>query len=178
MQAMDGHNAAEILHLGNKAAAFAEFMRTGFLSKTYAWFALTATILKTMQYPMATTTMKESELNQIMAPILRARLPQAGIEDNFPWDILYSPACLQGFGILHPWYNQESTHLLVCLKQTQIKGIMGCLLSASMEQLCLEVGLLGWLTDHNFSILQVLANPSWIAAVWEFASCFKIEIRD
>ncbi len=51
MQAMDGNNSAEILHLSNKAAAFAESMRTGFLSKTDAWFALTATILKTMQYP-------------------------------------------------------------------------------------------------------------------------------
>jgi hypothetical protein len=37
MQAMDGKNAAEILHLGNKAAVFAESMRTGFLSKTNAW---------------------------------------------------------------------------------------------------------------------------------------------
>jgi hypothetical protein len=177
MQAMDGKNSADILHLGNKAAAFAESMRTGFLSKTDAWFALTATILKTMQYPMATTTMKESEWNQIIAHILHAGLPLAGI-DNFPRDILYGPACFQGFGILHPWYDQEITHLLICLKQTQMGGITGCLISASMEQLRLEVGLPGWLTDYDLSIFYVLATSSWIATVWEFASRFKIEIHD
>jgi hypothetical protein len=127
---------------------------------------------------MATTTMRESEWNQIMAPILRAGLPGAGIDRNFPRDILYRPACLRGFGILHSWYNQEITHLLVCLKQTQMGGITGRLISASMEQLRLEVGLPGWLTDHDFSIFHVLATSSWIATVWEFASCFKIEIRN
>jgi hypothetical protein len=174
MQAMDGNNSAEILHLSNKAAAFAESMCTGFLSKTDAWFALTATILKTMQYPMAMTTMNESEWNQIMAPILRAGLPRTGIDHNFPRDIIYGPACLQGFGILHPWYDQEITHLLICLKQTQTGGITGCLISASMEQLRLEVGLPGWLTDHDFSIFHELTTPSWIATVWEFASRLKL----
>ena len=37
-------------------------MKTGYLSKNDAcWFALTATIMKTMEYPMATTTLLQSE---------------------------------------------------------------------------------------------------------------------
>ena len=75
MQAMDGNNVAEIAHLLKKAVAFADSMRTGYLSKNDAWFALTATIMKTMEYPMATTTMDEKEWNSIMTPILLSGLP-------------------------------------------------------------------------------------------------------
>jgi hypothetical protein len=118
MQAMDGVNADEILHLRNKAEDFAESMRTGMLSKNDAWFALTAAILKTMQHPMAATTMTEKEWNHVVAPVLRAGLPRACIDRNFPRDMLHGPECLQGFRIMHPWCDQEITHLLACLKQT------------------------------------------------------------
>ena len=50
---MDGNNVAEIAHLFKKAVAFADSMRTGYLSRNDAWFALTVTIMKTMEYPMA-----------------------------------------------------------------------------------------------------------------------------
>jgi hypothetical protein len=74
MQAMGGNNADEVRHLRAKADQFADSMRTGFLSKNDAWYALTATILKSMEYPMATTTMPEKDWNYIMAPILLASL--------------------------------------------------------------------------------------------------------
>jgi hypothetical protein len=70
MQAMDGNNVAEIAQLLKKAVAFADSMGTGYLSKNDAWFALTATIMKTMEYPVATTTITETEWNTIMTPIL------------------------------------------------------------------------------------------------------------
>ena len=178
MQAMDGNNRDEIIHLRQKADHFADQMRTGFLSKNDAWFALTATIMKTMEYPMATTTMLEKEWNYIMAPILLSGLPRAGIDRNFPRAILYGPKSLQGFGIMHPWYHQELTHLKDCIKSTYHGGITGSLITASLEQLRLEVGLPGWLTDHDFSRYETLVTPSWITTLWQFSSRFHIELRD
>jgi hypothetical protein len=105
-----------------------------------------------------------------MAPILRAGLPRAGIDRNFPRDVLHGPECLQGFGIMHPWCDQEITHLLVCLKQTQIGGVTGSLMSSDLEQLRLELGSPGYLTDHAFSTFGGLATKAWVTTVWEFAS--------
>jgi hypothetical protein len=67
-----------------KAEEFADSMQTGFLKKKDAWYALTSTIMKTMEYPMAVTTMKKQEWNYILAPIFQATLPRSGIERNFP----------------------------------------------------------------------------------------------
>jgi hypothetical protein len=178
MQAMDGNNREEVTLLRSKALAFAESMRTGYLSKNDAWYALTATIMKTLEYPMATTTLSKKEWNFIMGPILKACLTRSGIDRSFPRDVLYGLTNLQGFGLMHPWYDQELRHLLVCFKQTTAGGITGSLISASLEQLCLEVGLPGWLTDHAFETYRLLTTPSWITTVWAFASRFHIEIRD
>jgi hypothetical protein len=131
-----------------------------------------------MEYPMAATTIKEQEWNHIMIPILKAGLPRSGIERNFPRDILYGPKSLQGFGIRHPWYHQEIVHLLVCFKQTTISGITGGQISASTEQMRLEVGLSGWFTDHDFDIYKTLLTDSWIKTVWQFAHRFKLDIHD
>ena len=84
---------------------------------------------------MPAITLTETDWNFIMAPILTSALPRAGIDRSFPRDILYGPTNLQGFGILHPWYHQELTHLLVCLKQTYLGGITGLLISASLEHI-------------------------------------------
>jgi hypothetical protein len=178
MQAMYENNDEEVLHSRRKADDFAESMWTGCLSKNDAWFALTAAIMKTLEHPMATTTLSEKEWEHILVPILRAGLPRSGIDRSFPRDIFFSPKCLQGMGILHPWHDQEITHLLVCLKQTLLGGITGRQISSSLEQLCLEVGLPGWLTDHNFDTFQCLTTESWITKTWHFAHLFKTEIRD
>ena len=178
MQAMDGNNKAEILHLRGKVEEFADAIRTGFLKKNDAWYALNSTTLKTMEYPMAVTTIKEQEWNHIMVPILKASLPRSGIERNFPRDVLYGPKRMQGFGILHPWYHQEIVHLLVCLKQTTIGGITGGQISASTEQMRLEAGLSGWFTDHDFDTYEALLTDSWIKTVWQFAHRFRLAIHD
>jgi hypothetical protein len=128
---------------------------------------------------MATSTMSEKQWNFVLAPILLANLPRVGLDCTFPRDVLFGPASMQGFGIMHPRYNQEITHLLVGLKQTTIGGITGSLISATMEQLRLEVGLSGFLTDHVvYNTYHDLVTPSWIATVWRFLSRFRIELRD
>jgi hypothetical protein len=85
MQATNGNNADKILHLRKKAEAFfAKSMRAGMLSKSDAWFALMATILKTTQHPMAATTVTENEWNHVTSPVLWQGLPCVGLDCDFP----------------------------------------------------------------------------------------------
>jgi hypothetical protein len=75
---------------------------------------------------------------------------------------------------MHPWYHQEIEHLLVCLKQTTIRGITGRQISSSTEQMRLEAGLSGWLTGHNFYTWEPILTDLWIETVWKFAHRFQI----
>jgi hypothetical protein len=84
---MDGNNMEETQYLWQKAVDFADCVRTGFLSRQDATYALHRTIMKTLEYPMVTTTMDKLQWDYIMAPILQATLPRMGYVCNLPQDV-------------------------------------------------------------------------------------------
>ena len=57
--AMDGNNIEETRYLRQKAVDFAECVRTGFLSRQDATYALHRTIMKTLEYPMVASHQHE-----------------------------------------------------------------------------------------------------------------------
>jgi hypothetical protein len=121
---MDGNNANKILHL----------RKCGSVCQVHA------------------NAVTKKEWTHVMAPVLLSGLPHAaGLDRNFPRDVFCGLDCVQGLGITCPWHCQGITHLLVCLNQTQLGGITGCLISPDLEELSLEVGLPGWLTDRMFA---------------------------
>ena len=58
---MDGNNREEVRHLREKAEAFANCVRTGFLSREDVTYALHRTVMKTLEYPMVATTMDQKQ---------------------------------------------------------------------------------------------------------------------
>ena len=177
-QAMDGNNTKQVAQLLKKTEDFADCMRTGYLSRNDAWYAINTTIMKTLEYPMTATTISEAEWESIMVPLLQTGLPCAGISSKFPRDVLYGPSTFQGFGVIHPWYHQQLTHLIVLMEHTQQNTITGQLLTTSFEQLRLEIGTSGFLTDNPYKALQATTTKTWLSDLWEFAARFQIQIRD
>ena len=103
--------------------------------------------MKTLKYPMTATTISEVKWEAIMVPLLQTGLPCAGISSKFPCDVLYGPSTFQGFGNIHPWYHQQLIHLIKLMEHTQQNTMTGQLLRTFFEQLRLEIGASGFLTD-------------------------------
>jgi hypothetical protein len=177
-QAMDGNDIEQIAQLKKKTEAFAECMRTGYLRKNDAWYAINTTIMKTLEYPMTATTISEADWESIMVPLLTAGLPRAGMASKFPRDILCGPATIQGFGVMHPWYNQQITHLVTLLEHTQQQTMTGQLLETSYEQLRLEMGTWGFMTDAEHKIMKDTVTKTWLSDLWAFLDKFQIQLRD
>ena len=108
--AMDGNPKAEVKKLREKADAFAEHVRTGFVTRDEAWHALNTTIMKTLEYPMEAISLNRKHWDYIMAPILRAVLPRSGIVRSFPRDVLYGPDSCSGLRVFHPYFKQNLKH--------------------------------------------------------------------
>ena len=49
---MEGTDKEEVEYLREKAEVWAEHIRTGVITKNDGWYALTTTVMKTMEYPM------------------------------------------------------------------------------------------------------------------------------
>ena len=176
--AMDGNNKDEIIKLRNKTEEFAEQLRTGVINKWDAWYAITVTIMKTLEYPMMATTITEKEWDFIMSPIRKQGLPKMEVSSNFPSKVLYGPTKFQGMGIMHPFYTQEMSHLALCLSEGESQTITGELLRASMEQMLLEIGTPGHLLQLDYSTYGNIATDCWIKTVWKFAWENEIDITD
>jgi hypothetical protein len=174
---MDGNNADEKRMLRKKAEEFADQMRTGSLDKNDVWFAITATIMKTLEYPMIATTLSKADWDHIMSPILTQGLPKANIERHFPRAVLYGPIELQGFGVMHPWHHQELLHLITLIDQLISNSLTGQLLTVSLEQMILEVGLPGCVFDYPYEPFQELITGSWIQTIWAYIDEFGIQIQ-
>jgi hypothetical protein len=91
----------------NKTKEFAEQLRTSIINKYNEWYAITATIMKTLEYPMLATTITKAEWDFIMSPIRKSGLSKLEVSSNFPGKVLYGPKKFQGMGIMYPFYSQE-----------------------------------------------------------------------
>jgi hypothetical protein len=123
--AMDGNNQEETRYLRDKAEEFADCVRTGFLSREDATYALHRTIMKTLEYPLVAATMDKLQWDYIMSPILKSALPRMGFVRTFPRDVVYGPENLCGLGVVHPWHNQHLSQMKV------LHNVLGMNLSRS-----------------------------------------------
>jgi hypothetical protein len=178
--AMDGNNTAECAALRKKAEEFADCIRTGFISRDDAVVALHTTIMKSLEYPLEATTMTKKQWDYVMGPIMMASLPRMGYVRTFPRNIVYASKDYCGLGVMHPWYNQELTHLETCLREGTAQTITGDLLRASTEQMRLEMGIssrIGEVAQETKKALT-LATDCWLKTAHSFATTHRLRIHD
>jgi hypothetical protein len=127
---------------------------------------------------MMATTIKEKEWDFIMRPIQEAGLLKVELSRKFPNKVLYGPKIYQGLGIMHPYFNQELSHIATCIHKGEHQIITGELIRALLEQLQVKIGLPGYLLQHDYLIGQSLDTDCWMKTVWSFAREHEIGIHD
>ena len=173
---MDGNQKAEVKKLRDKAAEFAEHVRTGFVTRDEAWHALNTTIMKTLEYPMEAISLTRKHWDYIMAPILRAVLPRSGKVRTFPRDVLYGPDSCTGIGIVHPYFKQNLKQIDLLLRESLKPSITSNLLNATLEHLGLETGLPNddWMIPKSYSWM----TPCWLRELLLFCTQEDLSIHD
>ena len=93
---MDGEDV-EIKHLTALSEKFSNQLRTAKCEKKVSMYTLQCSLMKTFEYPMTVTQLDEGTWSKILSPTLTAVLHKAGMSRNFPRDVLFGPAMLQGY---------------------------------------------------------------------------------
>ena len=175
---MDGNNEKQVEKLRDKAETYAEHTRTGFLTKEEAWHSLHSTVMKTLEYPMEAMSLTRQQWDYIMAPILKVALPRSGIVRTFPRDVLYGPNKSTGMGMMHPYYRQYFKHLELAMKEILKPTITAELLTATMEQLKLEIGFPCENDDWDLPRFSQCLTNSWIKELLLFCDNEGIALHD
>jgi hypothetical protein len=147
---LDGNNVDEIQHLCSVAEKWQALVRTGHLQCHEAWYALTAMVMKTIEYPLLALTLTEKECTHIMAPILMGGLPACGICRNFPCDVVYAPTKFIGLDLHNIYITMGVFRTDLLSSEGQRNSITGNLICATIEATKLELGLGQSLFQNNY----------------------------
>ena len=96
-----------------------------------AWYALTATVMKTIEYPLLALTLTKEQCTHM--PVLMSGLPACGNCRYFPRDVLYAPIKFQGVGLNNIYITMGL--LRVDLIASEGKATTACIRSPPLANL-------------------------------------------
>jgi hypothetical protein len=174
-----GTMAKEKAYLRKCAETWADHIRIGKLPRRLTWQALLSTIMRTLSYPLPITTFTRKECDTIMAPVLRVALSHSGVCNSIPRAIVYAPLKYQGLGVPDIFIEQGLTKLLRLIKfGRKSNHITASLLRHNCEAMKMELGLNGYLFQHDPTIWDSVVSATWLKWTWKFATQHRISLKD
>ena len=164
--APDGNNEDMLQYLIQKAQEWSEQMRVGQLGRDEIWRALQTTIMKTIEYPLLSTTLEEPELARLMKVVLRHTLSQSGLPKTFPRALLFGPKSMQGMGLKDPFITQNIKQLKALLTYMDSPCITGQLLRQNWELMQLEMGIIKPIQEISFAEVSCMITDCWLKRLW------------
>jgi len=99
--APDRTKTQQVQHMRQQANTWADHIRTGRLRQHEVSIALQTTILKQLEYPLATLDLTYQECEYIQRPVFQAALPNMRICRTFPLALRFAPLEYGGLGLPH-----------------------------------------------------------------------------
>jgi hypothetical protein len=160
------------------AHTWADKVRSGHLPRHLTWQAWQTTILKTLEYPLPSTTLSCAQCSKLNSIVAQAALPRCGIVRTFPRDLLHAPLKIGGLNIPDLYVEQGIAHLSKLIHYSKSpRHTTGLLLRQTCEALKLELGTNGFLFSNSLRLLPLVTN-GWIKSTWKFAQEYCIQIQD
>ena len=172
----DGNNRSQVQRMTDAAIQWQEAVRVGRLNRSDAWIGLRTTILKTLEYPLAATTLTKQECKSIMAKVLDVSLPAGGVWRHMPRAVVHGPIDQMGLGIPDLYVVQGSQHIRNWVSHCTAGTTTGRLLRHSLEAMSVEVGSGQDVWKTDFYTYGHLATQSLAKATWHFMTEGHIEM--
>jgi hypothetical protein len=174
--APSGDTSKQAENMVNSAIQWADAMRSGRISKSEVWLAITSTIWRTLTYPLPAINLTREQCEKIMAPILQYGLPNMGVCRNFPRDMVFAPQQYFSLGLQHLYTSQEIYRLKDMIQHTFRTTCTGQLYRSSLELLYVELGVSMDLHEISYQHMSALATNSLVKSSWYFLSTYDIKL--
>ena len=172
-----GSMDAELEYLKTKVQSWVEKIRVRHLPHHLVWLSLRTGILKTLEYPLASTTFTPLQCRELCAPLWKVGLSRSHIVRSMPRDVVYGPPDAGGFALPNLYIEQGLAQLRTYLQFGRSRTfITGFLLRSSVEYLQLELGSLGSPFAVSFDTWAHCAVDTWCTSLWRFVSSYAISL--
>ena len=170
-----GDMQEEVRHIRNKTSKWGEQISKAHLNHHEAWTALTTTIMRTIEYPLAATIMSKKEIHFAMAPALNVGLSKSGICQKISRKIIFSTNKFQGLGLKDPYVTQGVRKIELLLNP--YNQLTRELIQETWQRAVYELGIGPNFLQHQYKTYQAITTRSWITSLWEFVSETGIQIQ-
>jgi hypothetical protein len=167
-QSLDGKMTAQVRALKDKADAWGEKIKSGWLPRNLAHQGRDNMIWASLKYPLPACNITEQEGTMITRELHKCLLPKMGAVCTYPLAYRHAPTSLQGLGFPLIYLEQAIGQLRQVLTHGAIDTTTGQLLRISLEQAQLEVGIGTPFLETSFDAYGFLLTDCWWKSVWEF----------
>lgn len=174
----DGKDKENVIWFRQKTQKWADKVRSGYLKPNDAWLALTTTIMKSTEYPLAATCFTKRQCDYIMAPALKEGLRAYKMQSKFPRAVAFGALEAQGAGILSLHTLQHIEHLQVLARHGDAPSITGNLIRHDLEAHILELGSKRQFWNLNPDQWACICTDSWLKSIWMDLSEHEMQILD
>ena len=178
--APDGNQHRQISALQTKIKRWCDKVRCGQLPISLAWLSLTSGLAKSLEYPLAATTLTLKQCHEIEKGLLDTALHALGLPRRLPRAILFAPKQFMGFGFPDIWFLQAYHHIAACLEYGDApdSNPTGALLRETSEHLRIELGLPNSPFGYDYALFGKSTTPCYLHTAWDFCSRSGFELRD
>jgi hypothetical protein len=162
----DGIEENQVEYLLSRTQQWSESLRTRRIKPSEAWYCLQSSIMKTIEYPLMSTTLTRKQLQMVMQPILQDALRKCGIQRNLPRKLLYGTLRGRGLGLQDPFWTQLIHHLQAILRHCHRGTPTSMLLNEGMELVQLYVGSDQTFWELPYAQYGFLVPEGWIKHTW------------
>ena len=177
LAAPDGNPQLQFDELGKKMDKWTERIKDGHLPARSNWLSYQCQLWPGLRYGLGASAATIDQLEKGLGSRDHKLLSQLGICRNIPVDLRYLPSYFGGFGLKSLKFEATTESINMFLQHYGTESTLGVFLTATIENLQLELGVTGCPFTYEYSIWNGLATESWVKSLWERLQHFNIDMQ-
>ncbi|MGL5936607.1 MAG: hypothetical protein ACRCZI_13415, partial [Cetobacterium sp.] len=166
----DGKMIDQMKELKKKTAQWCDGIRTRRIHPEEAWYSLTATILKTLEYPLTATTFTADQCKELLRPVLKTALPLCRIQRRLPRALVHGSIRSRGLDLPNLYWVQLIHHLHTILRHMHRNSPSQELHTENMDLVQFHIGSTVNFWELPFEEYGSLAPDGWMKNTWQALS--------
>jgi hypothetical protein len=135
-----------------------------------AWYSFSATIMKSLEYPLVATTLTRAQCRDIMKPILKTVLPLCNIQRRLPRALVHGTFKARGLNIPDLYWTQLIQHLHSIQQHMLQNTPSNDLHIENMDLVQFHIGSMITFWELPYEEYGVLGPKGWMKNTWEALS--------
>ena len=172
-----GHEDHQLKIMEEKVEKWNQQLRKAPLLQNYNMRATLSKIQKSINYPLPTLSLTETQCDKLSNKLYSKVLPKCGVSSKFPIQFRYLPFRFQGLSLPNMYLNQELNKLQELININGNESICWDQLNLGLQSLQLDIGLQKLPYNYLYSQYAFLSKPTWILSQWKFLSEHGITIK-